>query len=63
MEMDSGSLSWGMISWKSYRMTKDLTLNKNSEKLGAVMHAFNPSTWETEAGDLFEFEDSMVYKS
>jgi hypothetical protein len=26
-----------------------------------VAHAFNPSTWEAEAGD-FEFEASLVYR-
>ena len=28
-----------------------------------VAHNFNPSTWETEAGDLYEFEASLIYKS
>jgi hypothetical protein len=27
-----------------------------------VAHAFNPSTWEAEAGDLCEFEASLVYR-
>jgi hypothetical protein len=27
-----------------------------------VAHAFNPSTWEAEAGGISEFEDSLVYK-
>ena len=27
-----------------------------------VVHAFNPSTLETETGDLFEFEASLVYR-
>ena len=26
------------------------------------MHAFNPSTWEAEAGGFSEFEASLVYK-
>jgi hypothetical protein len=27
-----------------------------------VAHAFNPSTWEAEAGGSHEFEASLVYK-
>ena len=27
-----------------------------------VVHAFNPSTWEAEAGRLSEFQASLVYK-
>ena len=27
-----------------------------------VVHVFNPSTWEAEAGRFFEFEASLVYK-
>jgi hypothetical protein len=27
-----------------------------------VAHAFNPSTWEAEAGRFLEFEASLVYK-
>jgi hypothetical protein len=27
-----------------------------------VTHAFNPSTWEAEAGRFFEFEASLVYR-
>jgi hypothetical protein len=27
-----------------------------------VAHAFNPSTWEAEAGESLEFEASLVYK-
>ena len=27
-----------------------------------VAHAFNPSTWEAEAGGFLEFEASLVYK-
>jgi hypothetical protein len=27
-----------------------------------VVHAFNPSTWEAEAGGSFEFEANLVYK-
>jgi hypothetical protein len=27
-----------------------------------VAHAFNPSTWEAEAGGIFEFEASLVYR-
>jgi hypothetical protein len=27
-----------------------------------VVHGFNPSTQEAEAGDLFEFEASLVYR-
>jgi hypothetical protein len=27
-----------------------------------VVHAFNPSTWEAEAGLISEFEASLVYK-
>jgi hypothetical protein len=27
-----------------------------------VVHAFNPSTWEAEAGRFLEFEASLVYK-
>ena len=30
--------------------------------LGGVAHAFNPSTWEAEQGDLCEFNDSLVYR-
>ena len=26
------------------------------------MHTFNPSTWEAEAGDLYEFEARLVYR-
>jgi hypothetical protein len=27
-----------------------------------MVHAFNPSTWEAEAGRSLEFEASLVYK-
>jgi hypothetical protein len=27
-----------------------------------VVHAFNPSTWEAEAGGISEFKASLVYK-
>ena len=27
-----------------------------------IVHAFNPSTWEAEAGDLSEFKAGLVYK-
>ena len=27
-----------------------------------VVHTFNPSTWETEAGESLSFKDSLVYK-
>jgi hypothetical protein len=27
-----------------------------------VVHAFNPSTWEAEAGEFLEFQDSLVYR-
>jgi hypothetical protein len=27
-----------------------------------VVHSFNPSTWEAEARQIFEFEASLVYK-
>ena len=27
-----------------------------------VVHIFNPSTWEAEAGGSCEFEDSLVYR-
>jgi hypothetical protein len=27
-----------------------------------VAHAFNPSTWEAEAGGFLEFEASLVYR-
>lgn len=27
-----------------------------------VVHPFNPSTWEADAGDLREFEVSLVYR-
>jgi hypothetical protein len=27
-----------------------------------VVHAFNPSTWEAEAGGFFEFKASLVYR-
>jgi hypothetical protein len=27
-----------------------------------VAHAFNPSTWEAEAGGSYEFEASLVYR-
>jgi hypothetical protein len=27
-----------------------------------VVHAFNPSTWEAEAGGFLEFKASLVYK-
>jgi hypothetical protein len=27
-----------------------------------VAHAFNPSTWEAEAGEFLEFEASLVYR-
>ena len=30
--------------------------------LGGVAHAFNPSTWEAEQGDLCEFSASLVYR-
>ena len=30
-------------------------------ELGVVVHAFNPSTWETEAGGSLELEVSLVY--
>jgi hypothetical protein len=33
--------------------------NGNNNKPGMVVHAFNPSTWEAEAG---EFEASLVYR-
>jgi hypothetical protein len=29
---------------------------------GIVVHTFNPSTWEAEAGGYCEFEASLVYK-
>jgi hypothetical protein len=29
---------------------------------GMVAHAFNPSTWEAEAGRFSEFEASLVYR-
>jgi hypothetical protein len=35
---------------------------KKKEKPGVVAHAFNPSTWEAEAGRISEFKDSLVYK-
>jgi hypothetical protein len=28
-----------------------------------VAHTFNPSTWEAEAGSLYEFEASLVYRA
>jgi hypothetical protein len=31
-------------------------------KPGVVAHAFNPSTWEAEAGGFLEFEASLVYR-
>jgi hypothetical protein len=31
-------------------------------KPGVVADAFNPSTWEAEAGGFLEFEDSLVYR-
>jgi hypothetical protein len=30
--------------------------------LGVVAHAFDPSTWEAEAGGSLEFEASLVYR-
>lgn len=27
-----------------------------------VVHPFNPSTWEADAGDICEFEVSLVYR-
>jgi hypothetical protein len=39
---------------------KYITL-KSEHKPGVVTHAFNPSTWETEAGR-FEFKASLVYR-
>jgi hypothetical protein len=30
--------------------------------LDMVVHTFNPSTWEAEAGQISEFEASLIYK-
>ena len=39
-------------------------VNKKTVKLGTVVvHAFNPSTQETEAVNLCEFETSLVYRA
>jgi hypothetical protein len=35
---------------------------KTTVKPGVVVHAFNPSTWEAEAGGFLSFQDSLVYK-
>jgi hypothetical protein len=39
--------------------------NKRKERLfqpGMLAHAFNPSSWEAEAGRFLEFKASLVYK-
>jgi hypothetical protein len=35
---------------------------QKQKALGVVAHNFNPSTWEAEAGEFFEFEASLVYR-
>jgi hypothetical protein len=31
-------------------------------KVGVVVHAFNPSTWESEAGGFLSSKPSLIYK-
>jgi hypothetical protein len=47
------------VSSRTARGTQNNT--KKVCKPGVVAHAFNPSTWEAEAGR-FEFKASLVYK-
>jgi hypothetical protein len=34
----------------------------HNKKPGVVAHAFNPSTWEADAGEFLEFEASLIYR-
>ena len=58
----SAFLDGGHCTVSSYNM--DLRCLKLLKiELGMVVHAFNPSTWEAEAGRSPEFEASLVYKA
>jgi hypothetical protein len=41
---------------------KRKSLRKTPSSQAVVAHAFNPSTWEAEAGAFLEFEASLVYR-
>ena len=49
---------------KTVKKTKQSKANKKEPvETGVVAHAYNPSTWEAEAGGCCEFETSLGYKS
>ena len=48
------------LSSSARERTVTVRIRKRSQAV--VAHAFNPSTWEAEAGDLSKFEASLVYK-
>jgi hypothetical protein len=48
------------ICWPKFS-DEDHEIRSNLVKPGVVVHAFNPSTWEAEAGE-YEFEASLVYR-
>lgn len=50
-----------MIVNNTVTVLLDTAFVDNICSLGMVAHAFNPSTWETEAGGSPELEVSLVY--